>query len=238
MALTLNPGRVAPNDPAFNDSRKPVAALFDFRGERVLLVNNHFASKGGSSPLFGAIQPYENGSVDQRIAQAAAVNAFVDDALAAVPEARIGLLGDFNEFGFLEPMQVLTGADESAPVVSDLLDMLDATARYSYVFEGNSQALDHFFVTPALAARANVQVAHVNAEFADQVSDHDPIVASFDLADSDTVSGGGSEGEDTVASEDNSNSGGCTLGNGRDAGLPLLLMGAIVTLVWRRRRTA
>ena len=237
LALTLNPGRVAPNDPAFNDSRKPVAALFDFRGERVLLVNNHFASKGGSSPLFGAIQPYENGSVDQRIAQAAAVNAFVDDALAAVPEARIGLLGDFNEFGFLEPMQVLTGADESAPVVSDLLDMLDATARYSYVFEGNSQALDHFFVTPALDARANVQVAHVNAEFADQVSDHDPIVASFDLADSDTVSDGGSEGEDTVASEDNSNSGGCTLGNGRDAGLPLLLMAAIVTLVWRRRRT-
>ena len=246
LTLTLNPGRVQPNDPAFKDSRKPVAALFDFGGQRVLLVNNHFASKGGSSPLFGALQPYENGSADQRSAQAAVVNAFVDEALAAVPDARIGLLGDFNEFGFLAPMQVLTGANESAAVVSDLLDKLDATARYSYVFEGNSQALDHFFVTPALAAGASVQVAHVNAEFADQVSDHDPIVASFDVSedesqndDSDTDSGSGDGGnDDETPAQVNSDgsSGGCTLGNGRDAGLPLLLLASLLTLIWRQRR--
>ena len=168
---------------------------------------------------------------------------FVTGMLAAVPEARIGLLGDFNEFGFLEPMQVLTGADESAPVVSDLLDMFDATARYSYVFEGNSQALDHFFVTPALAAGASVQVAHVNAEFADQVSDHDPIVASFDVSedesqndDSDTDTNSGNDDETSAQVNNDGSSGGCTLGNGRDAGLPLLLLAALLTLIWRQRR--
>ena len=231
LALTLNPGRVAPTDPAFDNSRKPVAVLFAFRGQRVLLVNNHFSSKGGSSPLFGTLQPYVNGSEDERMAQAAVVNAFVDDALAAVPEARIGLIGDFNEFGFLPPLKTLTGADDGAPVVSDLLDTLDATARYTYVFEGNSQALDHFFVSPALAAAATMQVAHVNAEFADQVSDHDPIVASFDLSTGDA----GDEG-DTADDDSDGGSGGCTLGNGRDASLVLLLCAAIVTLGWRRRR--
>lgn len=230
LALTLNPGRIAPNDPAFDNSRKPVAALFVFNGQRVLLVNNHFSSKGGGSPLFGALQPAVNGSQDQRTAQAAVVNAFIDDAFAAVPEARIGLVGDFNEFGFLPPLETLTGADEGAPVVSDLLDTLDATARYAYVFEGNSQALDHFFTSPALAAAATVQVAHVNAEFADQVSDHDPIVASFDLATANPGAGDG--GEDG----DGGSSGGCTLGNGRDASLVLLLCAAAVTLGWRRRR--
>ncbi|WP_353179832.1 JDVT-CTERM domain-containing protein [Salinisphaera sp. T5B8] len=234
LALTLNPGRVQPQDPAFNNSRKPVAALFEFRGQRVLLVNNHFASKGGSSPLFGALQPYENGSADQRSAQAAVVNAFVDDALAAMDDARIGLVGDFHEFGFLAPMKTLTGADTGTPVVSDLLDTLDATARYTYVYEGNSQALDHFFVSPALATNASVTVAHVNAQFADQVSDHDPIVASFDMTPS------GSQNDDdndapAQASDDDS-SGGCTLGNGHDASLVLLLCAAVLTLGWRRRR--
>ena len=31
--LTHNPGRIDPNDPAFNSSRKPLAAQFDFQGE-------------------------------------------------------------------------------------------------------------------------------------------------------------------------------------------------------------
>ena len=235
LALTLNPGRVAPTDPAFENSRKPVAALFAFKDERVLLVNNHFSSKGGSSPLFGTLQPYENGSADERTAQAAVVNAFVDEALAAVPQARIGLVGDFNEFGFLAPMATLTGADEGAPVVADLLDGLDATERYTYVFEGNSQALDHFFASPALASAATVQVAHVNAEFADQVSDHDPILASFDLS---SASEGGDEGAggDDDNDDGSGSGGGCTLGNGRDASLVLLLCAAAVTLGWRRRR--
>ena len=36
--LTHNPGRIAPNDPAFNSSRKPLAAQFDFQGESVIAI--------------------------------------------------------------------------------------------------------------------------------------------------------------------------------------------------------
>jgi uncharacterized protein len=45
------------------------------------------------------------------------------------------------------------------------------------VFEGNSQALDHIFLSKG--ARRNdffYDIVHVNAEFFDQVSDHDPSV--------------------------------------------------------------
>ena len=54
--------------------------------------------------------------------------------------------------------------------------------HYSYVFEGNSQALDQILVSPALAdvlVPGSYDVVHVNAEFADQASDHDPQVARF-----------------------------------------------------------
>lgn len=197
--------------------------------------NNHFSSKSGSSPLFGAEQQYINGSADQRQAQAAVVNAFVDQALAAVTDARVALIGDFNEFSFLAPLQVLAGADDGQPVVTDLLNQLTSVERYTYVFEGNSQALDHLFTTSSLAARASVDVLHINSEFADQVSDHDPIVARFDLSATDA--GGPEDGGDDDAPVDEGGSselavtegsGGCTMGDGRDASLPILLLLATI----------
>ena len=54
--------------------------------------------------------------------------------------------------------------------------------RYTYVFEGNSQVLDHILVSRALAlkvgpvSRYDYDVVHVNSEYTDQVSDHDPQV--------------------------------------------------------------
>src|SRR5699024_10055023 len=50
--LTLNPGRIDPNNPAFDDSRKPLAAQFKFNGEQVIVLANHWNSKNGDTPLF------------------------------------------------------------------------------------------------------------------------------------------------------------------------------------------
>ena len=184
LTLSANPGRIQPQDSAFANSRKPLAALFVFNGQRVLVIDNHFTSKGGSTSLFGAIQPPINGGADKRTRQAAIVNAFIDKARAAVPDARIAVVGDFNEFNFNPPLLTLTGADTGTPVVSDLLNTLTPAARYTYVFQGNSQALDHAFVTPVLKrALRQIDVVHVNAEFAEQVSDHDPIRLQFALPD-------------------------------------------------------
>ena len=50
--------------------------------------------------------------------------------------------------------------------------------RYTYVFNGVSQVLDHILVTPAITG-VRYQVVHVNSEYHDQVSDHDPQVVEL-----------------------------------------------------------
>ena len=57
-----------------------------------------------------------------------------------------------------------------------------AGERYTYVFEGNAQAIDHLLINPALGARLvpdGLDIVHVNAEYREQASDHDPQVARF-----------------------------------------------------------
>ena len=188
VGLSFNPGLIEPGNTAFAGARKPLAAAFDFNGHRVVVVNNHFSSKGGGTPINGAIQPFVNGSEDERRAQTAIVNQFVDDALAIDANANVVVLGDMNEFTFEEPLQILAGADDSSNVLSDLFDVtgLDQLERYTFIFNGNSQALDHIFVTDALASASPVvDIVHTNIEFANSpmaASDHDPILSSFELA--------------------------------------------------------
>ncbi len=108
----------------------------------------------------------------QRHAQAAIVHAFVEELLAVNRNAKVVVAGDFNDFEFSDTLRILEGDD-----LVNLVETLPEPARYSYVFQGNSQALDHVLVTRALREGAEYDSVHVNAEFADQVSDHDPQVA-------------------------------------------------------------
>jgi predicted extracellular nuclease/2',3'-cyclic-nucleotide 2'-phosphodiesterase (5'-nucleotidase family) len=162
---------------AWADSRVPLAVDFRRGEEVVTVVNNHFTSKGGSSPLYGSIQPILNGGEAQRVDQAEAVNAFVADLLAADPQAKVVVLGDLNEFEWEDAFQALTGGDE--PILFDLLERLAPlpVERYGYVFDGNHQALDHILVTRGLLDGAEVDVLRRNAQFPDGNSDHDPILA-------------------------------------------------------------
>ncbi|MCM2577583.1 endonuclease/exonuclease/phosphatase family protein [Streptomyces meridianus] len=168
--LKYSPGRIAPADSAWNASRKPLAAEFVFDGKPVVLIANHFNSKGGDEPLHGRNQPPARSSETQRTSQAAVVNAFVDDILAVQSDARVVVLGDLNDFAFSEAVNTLEGG-----VLTDLVDTLPASERYTYVYDGNSQALDHTLVSPALSSY-EYDIVHVNAEFPDQTSDHDPQV--------------------------------------------------------------
>jgi predicted extracellular nuclease len=57
----------------------------------------------------------------------------------------------------------------------DLITTLPVNERYSHVFQGNSQTLDHILVGGPMKA-IDYDVVHINAEFFDQASDHDPQV--------------------------------------------------------------
>jgi hypothetical protein len=177
--LTFSPGRVDPTNPAFNASRKPLAGEFRFRGETLFVIANHFNSKGGDDPLFGRFQPPNRITETQRHAQAQVVNDFVDSILAVDQQADVVVLGDLNDFEFSETLQILQG-----DVLENLLLTLPRPERYTYVFEGNSQVLDQILVSRHLVRSLSVyDVVHVNSEFADQTSDHEPQVARFSLRD-------------------------------------------------------
>jgi uncharacterized protein len=176
--LSFSPGRVAPQDPAFVDTRKSLAGEFYLHGKKVFVVANHFSSKTDDDPLFGRWQPPVRYSEEARHGQARVVNDFVDQLVAADPGARVIVLGDINDFEFSQTVQLLEGG-----VLTTLMDTLPQAERYSYVFEGNSQVLDQILVSNPLLRSFPVDYdpVHVNAEFADQASDHDPQVARLDL---------------------------------------------------------
>ena len=170
--LAFSPGRIEPTNSAFANSRKPLAGEFVFNGHTLFVIANHFNSKGGDQPLFGRFQPPARSSETQRHQQAQIVHDFVQSILIADPDAAVVALGDLNDFEFSDTVTTL-----SAGVLHDLLATLPQSERYTYVFEGNSQSLDHILLSNYLKVRPFAyDVVHVNSEFATQVSDHDPQV--------------------------------------------------------------
>ena len=82
----------------------------------------------------------------------------------------------------------ISGSATSQPALVNLLGKASEGDRYTYIFEGNAQALDHCFVSPELHERAEYDIVHVNTEFFRGVelspdgpvaSDHEPILARF-----------------------------------------------------------
>ncbi len=149
--LSFSPGRIEPDNTAWNASRKPLVGEFTYRGETVFVIANHFNSKGGDQPLFGHFQPPDRVTEVQRHQQAQVVNNFVDSILAVDGAANVVVLGDINDFDFSETVSILRGG-----VLHNLMDTLPANERYSYVFEGNSQVLDQILVSNGLEHRGSV----------------------------------------------------------------------------------
>ncbi|WP_330176408.1 endonuclease/exonuclease/phosphatase [Streptomyces sp. NBC_01498] len=173
-ALTLSPGRIDPANTAWTDSRKPLAGEFTFRGEPVIVIANHFGSKGGDESIVSHHQPPNRVSEAQRHLQAKAVNTFVKDLLKIQSGARVLVVGDINDFEFSTTTQNLTAGGALYPAIKSL----PAPERYSYVYQGNSQVLDQILTSPSIDDFEYDSV-HINAEFADQNSDHDPQVLRF-----------------------------------------------------------
>ncbi|GAA3723934.1 hypothetical protein HDA32_000631 [Spinactinospora alkalitolerans] len=174
-ALSVSPGRIEPRDEAWTDSRKPLVGQFEFEGRDVFVVTNHFNSKGGDEPLHGVNQPPRRSSEEQRHAQAELVRAFTDELTAVDRDANVLVVGDLNDFWFSETLETLTGRRG----LHNPMTELPRDERYGYVYDGNAQSLDHMLVGRALADRVDYDIVHVNAEFHDQVSDHDPQVVRF-----------------------------------------------------------
>lgn len=178
LQLSASPGRINPTSEAWKASRKPLVGEFRFHGKPVFVIANHFNSKGGDQPLHSRFQQPVRRSEAQRKLQATEVNAFVQSLLAVDERAKVVVLGDLNDYEYSDTVSTLT----SGGVLKDLLTTLPKSERYTYVFDGNSQSLDHILLSPALR-RFAYDVVHINAEFADQASDHDPQIVRINTDD-------------------------------------------------------
>jgi predicted extracellular nuclease len=177
-ALSLSPGRIDPANTAWNSSRKPLAGEFRFRNKPVFVIANHFASKLGDQNADGRFQYPAQSSAVQRAAQATAVHAFVERIQQVDRTADVVVLGDLNDYQFSPALAALRTGSTSGhgvPILTDLISTLPRDERYTYVFDGISEVLDHILVSPSVRG-VRYQVVHVNAEYTDQTSDHDPQV--------------------------------------------------------------
>ncbi|MGM9464784.1 endonuclease/exonuclease/phosphatase family protein [Streptomyces murinus] len=174
--LTASPGRIDPASAAWEDSRKPLVGQFVFQGKTVFVIANHLISKGGDQSLTAQYQPVTRSSETQRHAQAQEVNAFVKDILKAQKNANVLALGDMNDFEFSGTAKILEGDGELWSAIKSL----PKSERYTYDYEGNSQVLDQILISPAVRRDSfQYDSVHINSEFNDQISDHDPQVLRF-----------------------------------------------------------
>lgn len=146
----------------------------------MLVIDVHLSSKGGSDPLYGTAQPPVDGTINARVRQARAIRDFVR-ALPTDPNRTTMIIGDFNTLPDEQPLQVLT---QGVPAFENLTLRDDPVERFSYVFEGNGQALDHILVDKAHAGTARFEVLHLNSPYpeAQQASDHDPKVVVLNFS--------------------------------------------------------
>ena len=166
---------VAPEDLT---SRPPLlvqVAISTSDGEIVLYaLNNHFTSLAGGE---AATEP-------RRTAQAAWNVTVMEQIMAEDPESHVAVIGDLNSFLDTLPIQTL---EEGG--LMHTIDILPEEQRCNYVYQGESQVLDHILVTPNLMdTLEQVVILHVNADYPlpdpDDISplrksDHDPVIAVF-----------------------------------------------------------
>ncbi|MFW5771888.1 MAG: endonuclease/exonuclease/phosphatase family protein [Phototrophicaceae bacterium] len=104
----------------------------------------------------------------QRLLQATVVANYVQGRLNADPDANLVVLGDLNAFQFSDGLTDVVGIiagthdpDEALlappeplvqPSLVNQVERLPAEERYSYIFNGAAQVLDHILTSPALDA--------------------------------------------------------------------------------------
>ena len=183
--------------------RPPLAQRFSSVGNHggFWFVVNHFKSKGGC-PGSGDVDLGQGCFNTGRTRQAVALNSFVDK-LKAQGEPDVLTMGDFNSYLLEDPTKMLESAGHES-----LLKRLPASDRFTYVFGGETGALDHAYASASLRQQVSgVGVWHINADEASvldyntnsntddrfaptpfRASDHDPVLVGLTLAPDAAVS--------------------------------------------------
>ncbi len=175
---------------AFDASRDPLQATFGFNGHQVIVLNNHFESRFGSTPIFGGVQPFIQAAEEARETMSLAMHELTAHYVSENADANVIVLGDLNTFEFTNDLaDILTSADIPG-LLARASDKDAASQEYSFIFDGNSQALDHIYLTSELATNTSLDYLHVNVDFPRRLdditaSDHEPLLAAITFATDD-----------------------------------------------------
>ena len=160
---------------------------------QLTVIVNHFKSyRGINAPKSG------NRVQNKRRMQAELLAKFISERQTQNPNEKIAVIGDFNAFQFNDGYNDLIGTLKGKPdknVVApaqnvyktnlvNLVDYIKPSSRYSYVFGGSAQVLDHILINkPARRHATKFGYARLNVDFPkifanddtrpERVSDHD-----------------------------------------------------------------
>jgi len=186
----------------------------------VIVINNHLRSLLGLTDETPS-GPTTTGDRVRRKRQIQAdfLAQYIQGRLTTTPGEHIIVIGDMNNFefndGYQDSLDTIAGTpvpdnqtavcsicpqapntgdgiDQLNPDLTNLVNTPTATERYSYVFDGNAQNIDHALVSPGLitdTSARRIEHPRIDADYPEserntnttafRVSDHDPIVAYF-----------------------------------------------------------
>ena len=178
--LEKNPARIDPTSVHFEKVRKSLAAEFEFKGERIVVIANHLKSKLGDDAIYGSNQPSVENTKAKRIEEAKILNAFIKEGLRQNPNLKFVLTGDFNDFEFSDSVKTIVGNE-----LVNLMAEHEQGDRYSYFYRGSNQSLDNILISKNIKDRVVFSPVHINASFMEEhgrASDHDPVVVQIDFS--------------------------------------------------------
>ena len=178
--LEKKPARIDPTSVHFEKVRKSLAAEFEFKGERIVVIANHLKSKLGDDAIYGSNQPSVENTKAKRIEEAKILNAFIKEGLRQNPNLKFVLTGDFNDFEFSDSVKTIVGNE-----LVNLMAEHEQGDRYSYFYRGSNQSLDNILISKNIKDKVVFSPVHINASFMEEhgrASDHDPVVVQIDFS--------------------------------------------------------
>lgn len=111
---------------------------------------------GAGFPFGASPRPFEQAGDTEREDEAQAINDFVEGLPVGDSDADIIVLGVLNTLEFANDLSEIlpdTGDEQLLTNLTDLLEEQGADDLYTFIFDGNSQVLDHIFVTDGHRSR-------------------------------------------------------------------------------------
>jgi endonuclease/exonuclease/phosphatase family metal-dependent hydrolase len=153
--------------PSYQYSRDCLELHFTINGRKLGLFGVHYKAKVEDDP-------------DKRLAEAQHTRSLADAYTSADPEAGALILGDFNDTPGSLAVNWTIGNPPNQ--YTDAPESVAAADRWTMVYNGNQELVDHQMSSPVLASMlrtSSVQIIH--STDVDHASDHAPVIAIYDV---------------------------------------------------------